>query len=241
MRGGVIWTPPENAFAHRLMVGGPGYLGYTDPNARASAAPVQTANGIQLGLVGGLAGFTDPGDGVTLYWSWLDLFGRSLDPVLAAALLFEVVERTAPGLSSDTSWVVGIANETSLAGATVDGAWGGMRYTGASRNARAGTVLNGTASGISEDATPTGNMRGAIVSIDRMGPTQYVPGIRVQGIDSGRAILTGDERNIAMSAALGTGPLYVFLSAYRTAATAGTETLVVDPYSYAAPGVAHAA
>lgn len=200
-----------------------------NPNSRLSGSITDDGTGISLSVTGGWSS-SDPFDGVYITWDLKDAFGNSVDVTKNWQADLLLVERTPPGLSSDTIIVAGIMNERQDS-ATMDAHFGGIRYTAASRNVHMGGILNGAAGSISDG--------GAIADIRQV----FISGARINGVrgDStlGVPLLSdgtraGGSTNNGSSAGgftfLATGTPTIFVAVYRSAVTAGTETVKFDVY-----------
>lgn len=213
----------------------------TDANARLAAPITYDGTSFTVQLTGGWSS-TDPGDWPYIIFPLVDFNGKALTAATKWDFTGQIVERTPPGLSSDTSVMIGVLNEGANIGTsgTVDGYLMGMRYASATRNVRVVRLLNGVST-VSEDAPGgTGLMRICVGTITRpaAGGTNFVYPVTAVGVSAAAGPISGDATIESSGAVtLGSGALYIIIAIGRTAATAGTETIVFSAYNLTPPGV----
>jgi hypothetical protein len=214
-----------------------------DPGTRLAAALSDggAGTGIEFQVTGGWSS-SDPLDWPHIIWVPKDAGGTAITSTTALwAIMCEIAERTAAGLSSDTAIAFGVMNE-SADGAGVDAAYLGIRYTGASRNGLRGVISAGTST--LTHGTANNSIRYVVTPLFRVGEgtAGAVPGPGF-ALDTNRAVIAAaglaNATNVTIST-WGDARPYLFLAVGRTASTAGTETVRVDAY-YTPPLVIAAA
>jgi hypothetical protein len=208
-------------------------LSTADPNSRLVTAITDggAGAGIEAQLTGGWSS-SDPFDGPHIIWRPKDAEGAIITSTTDIwSMIMELAERTAPGLSSDTAVIIGIINESADSG-TVDGAYVGIRYTGASRNGLRGSITAGVST--MTHGVASASIRYIQTPIYRQGITTVAllpaPGFP---LDTNRAFLSGAglaNTTSISTAAFGDSAPYIFMAFLRTAATAGSETIRTDAY-----------
>jgi hypothetical protein len=207
-----------------------GYVGFTDTNARLSAGPTESATGIEVTITGGWT--ADVTDCPRMTWALRDMFGGVPLDTTDWHLSGDVWVRTHPGNSTDTAILLLLTNEADLESATVDGCGAGIRWGGASRQGRCPRISNGTQADANENTAST-SIEGGTWNITRTGQTASAQwGFAQIGVfDSSGAALGGSITRTAGGLGFVVGsPGYLHLVFQRTATTAGSVTVKVDPF-----------
>lgn len=203
-----------------------------DPGTRL-ATPV-TDGGAGVGISWPLTGSwssSDPMDWPHCVWAPKDAAGAALSTTSTWAIALEIAERTAPGLSSDTSIAVGVINESADSG-TVDGIFGRLLWSGATRAGGAIGLANGAAT--VNTGTSNASIRYLNYAVVKAGSgaTAVATISQARGaLDSSRAVLAATVATTITTGTIGDNSSFIVVAAGRTAATAGNETVVVDTYT----------
>lgn len=122
------------------------HVGFYDQNARLVSSS-QDAQGITAEVTGSWFS-QDPGDWPRWTFRLRDVLrGERLPPSCFMSVHFWMRERTAPGTSSDLTWLVGLQSETQqdLSQADANGQFVGMIWNGGNRRPHAVSVAAGVA------------------------------------------------------------------------------------------------
>lgn len=194
----------------------------------ASAVPPVDLGGsnFQFDVPAGAAS-TNPADGVWATWALEDVLGQlcttgTVQPFGLFLWAGRVEEVTPPALPSSIYVAIGICNSSTLVGA-YNSLFGGWTYTTGTRTARAGG--GNTAPAITDDASPQGDMRQALITstysfLGQFG-TVWTTGATAAGLNIFGAF---DGTSRIVNAAFGAAPAspHLFIAAGRTGATVGT-------------------
>jgi len=190
----------------------------------ATVGPVDAATGISL-TIPGSAATDDPGDAI---WATFRLTGTGGITTgsfqTPHALMVRVIERTAPGTSSDTYCIAG-ATAGALSDATVEAFYGGIQYEGASVTTRSGRIVNDNDIN-TLDATPSGSMVQASVIVFDKGKNQWSTASSY-GLDAAGDV-TGDASVSSGTVAITDTEYFGLVAFGRSAATAGDEAVIFD-------------
>lgn len=182
------------------------------------------------------AGRTDPGDAAWWVWPAFATDGTRLRGELINPWSAHVREITAPGLSDDVYWALGLINEASPNTGTVDGNFVSFRYTGATRAIGVIRATNGGV-GLTNDATPIGTMRRALINAQQgLGAAAFVG---AQGWTDAGVESVGDLVNglTVAGGSFAASDMWWCLAVGRLAATAGTPTVAIEAYVVGYPPV----
>lgn len=196
---------------------------WVDTGSRFASAPTFGATGWSFSLTGGWSA-TDPFDGPYLIYPALSFVAGQ-----AWAAFIEIIERVAPGLSSDVYVIAGWCNEDVDSG-TIDGCGWGINYTAAARMGRRLQVVNGTAT-ISNGTADAGNGRIVQGGVQKLGTgaTARWQGLQGRLLDAAGAPISASSTGASdLGAAGGDIAPRPFIAVQRTAATAGTENFTMD-------------
>jgi hypothetical protein len=224
-------TPRRLVLADAVAVGDPGSLLSTPATQTGAAGPDGAS--IRLSVTGGES-TTDPfssavgSAGAWIVWEATDPAGDHLPPGWRGSIALQLMVRTAPGASSDANVGLFLASNIDPTDSALDGFGCGLRYTGGGDpQSIVSRVPNGATS-----ITAAGGGAGIVGITAAPGP------LAADTLQMGRAsTLTSALAEVTSttslsSIALSTPPVgwYNVLMVWRSATTAGTAVIDVDPY-----------